>query len=121
MLRPTHRISKFEAYQNRDLTPAAKWAISGRLARLRILASELRCPQGVKTMAQSYVNSKGVTTVPLDIRRLLGLEGETVVWTLMPSGAVLVQAKYKRQEPGAARLPSKHADERDFDARAGTK
>ena len=72
-------------------------------------------------MAQSFVNSRGLTTVPAQIRRLLGLEGETIIWTPMPGGAVMVKAKYKQQEPCAARLPSKHADEGDFDARPRTK
>jgi bifunctional DNA-binding transcriptional regulator/antitoxin component of YhaV-PrlF toxin-antitoxin module len=48
---------------------------------------------------QSFVNSKGLTTVPVKVRRALGLEGETIVWTLTPVGAVLVRAKYVH--PGA--------------------
>lgn len=43
---------------------------------------------------QSYVNSIGQTTIPIRLRRLLGLEGETITWTLLPDGGVVVRPKY---------------------------
>lgn len=45
---------------------------------------------------QSFVNSKGLTTMPVKVRRALCLEGETIVWTLMPGGAAMVRAKYAK-------------------------
>jgi antitoxin PrlF len=65
-------------------------ALAGR-ARLTILA--LVRSSG---MAESTITAKGQTTVPADIRALVGARpGTRLVWSAMPDGTIIVRAKTK--------------------------
>lgn len=45
-------------------------------------------------MPESTITAKGQTTVPAEVRRLVGAEaGARLVWHVLPTGAVLVRAR----------------------------
>jgi AbrB family looped-hinge helix DNA binding protein len=45
-------------------------------------------------MAESTITAKGQTTVPADIRALIGAQpGTRLVWSAMPDGTIIVRAK----------------------------
>lgn len=47
-------------------------------------------------MAESSITAKGQTTVPADIRALVGAKpGTRLVWSAMPDGTIIVRAKSK--------------------------
>ena len=47
-------------------------------------------------MAESTITAKGQTTVPADIRALVGAQpGTRLIWSAMPDGTVVVRAKTK--------------------------
>lgn len=47
-------------------------------------------------MAESTITAKGQTTVPADIRALIGAEpGTRLVWSVTPDGTLIVRAKTK--------------------------
>lgn len=47
-------------------------------------------------MAESTITSKGLTTVPADIRALIQAQpGTGLVWSVMPDGTLIVRAKTK--------------------------
>ena len=47
-------------------------------------------------MAESTITAKGQTTVPADIRALVGAKpGTRLVWSAMPDGTLIVRAKTK--------------------------
>ncbi len=47
-------------------------------------------------MVESTITAKGQTTVPLQIRQIIGAEvGTRLVWHAMPDGTLIVRAKTK--------------------------
>ena len=47
-------------------------------------------------MNESTITEKGQTTVPAEVRKLMGAKaGTRLVWHVLPNGAVLVRAKTK--------------------------
>lgn len=47
-------------------------------------------------MPSSTINAKGQTTVPAEVRRLIGATtGTQLTWTVLPNGTVSVRAKTK--------------------------
>ena len=48
-------------------------------------------------MAESAVTSRGQITIPVEIRRALGLKpGHRVVFTLLPDGSTMMRAKTRK-------------------------
>lgn len=67
-------------------------------------------------MTQSTINAKGQTTVPAEVRALVGAKaGTRLAWYVMPDGSILVRAKTKSildmagmlKSPKAKRVPIK--------------
>jgi AbrB family looped-hinge helix DNA binding protein len=65
-------------------------------------------------MRESTVTAKGQTTVPAQVRELLGAKpGTRLVWHAMPNGVVIVRAKTRSvldlagmlKQPGSKRIP----------------
>jgi len=47
-------------------------------------------------MTESTITAKGQTTVPADVRALVGAKpGTRLVWSVMPDGTIIVRAKTK--------------------------
>jgi antitoxin PrlF len=61
-------------------------------------------------MAESAVTSKGQITIPVEVRRAMGLQPQDrVVFTLMPDGTTVIRAKSRtlRELAGSLAKPGK--------------
>ena len=61
-------------------------------------------------MAESAVTSKGQITIPIDVRRAMGLQPQDrVVFTVMPDGTTVMRAKTRslHQLAGSLKRPGK--------------
>jgi antitoxin PrlF len=64
--------------------------------RRRVDGKQARIPVRSRTVPQSTLTTKGRTTVPAEIRALVGAKaGTRLVWSVTPDGTIIVRAKTK--------------------------
>ena len=75
------------------------------------------CTSKDTDMAESAVTSKGQITIPVDVRRAMGLQPQDrVVFTVMPDGTTVMRAKTRslHQLAGSLKRPGKKVAIKDL-------